>query len=115
MKKFDLFITATIIGAIGSANAGTLVNGNWAPAGCGVKPVAPQIDSKDVETYNKSVAAINDWQQQARIYFECLIKEANADNAAIADAANREQTGYRESVEKVAAAAEAAKKKLDAK
>lgn len=115
MKKSYLFIAAMIIGVIGSADAGTLVNGNWAPAGCGVKPVAPQIDGKDVETFNKSVAAINEWQQQARVYFECLVKEANADNAAIAEAANREQAGYRESVENVGAAAEAAKKKLDAK
>lgn len=115
MKKSCLFIAVLMCYTASAAQAGTLVNGNWAPAGCGVKPEAPAIDAKDVDAYNKSVAAINDWQQQARTYFECLIKEANADNAAIADTANREQAGYREAVEKVGAAADAAKKKLDSK
>lgn len=64
---------------------------------------------------SKSVAAINDWQHQGRVYFECLIKEANADNNVIAESANGEQATYRQSVETVGTAAEAAKKKLDKK
>jgi hypothetical protein len=115
MNKSRLFIAVLMCLAASAAHAGTLVNGNWTPAGCGVKPEAPTIDAQDVDAYNKSVAAINEWQQQARTYYDCLIKEANADNAAIADTANREQGGYREVVEKVGAAAEAAKKKLDSK
>ncbi|MDD1620495.1 MAG: hypothetical protein LUQ11_03355 [Methylococcaceae bacterium] len=115
MKLPGLLVAVLMVYVSNPVSAGTLVNGNWAPAGCGVKPEAPVIDDKDVDAYNKSVAAINDWQQKARTYYECLIKEANADNSAIADTANREQAGYRESVEKVGAAVDAAKKKLDSK
>lgn len=113
MKTSFLIVAILMCHGVGSANAGTLVSGNWVPAGCGVKPEAPVVDDKDADAYNKSVAAINDWQQKARTYYECLIKEANADNAVIADTANREQAGFRETVGKIGAAVEAAKKKLD--
>lgn len=113
MKPFCLFAAALMCCSANPASAGILVNGNWVPAGCGAKPEAPHIDAKDVDAYNKSVAAINGWQQQARTYYECLIKEANADNATIADTANREQAAYRAAVEKIGLAVEAAKKKLD--
>ncbi|MCK9609233.1 MAG: hypothetical protein M0R33_22585 [Methylomonas sp.] len=93
--------------------AGELANGGWQPSDCGAKPAAPQVDASDVDSFNKSVAAINDWQQQAKLYFECLIKEANTDNNTIAESANREQAAYRQSVEAIAAEADAAKKKLD--
>lgn len=93
--------------------AGELANGGWQPSGCGDKPATPQIDAGDVDSFNKSVAAINDWQQQAKVYFECLIKEANTDNNIIAESANREQAAYRQAVEAITAEADAAKKKLD--
>ena len=58
-------------------HAGTLANSTWTPSGaCGAKPEEPVIDDSDVEAYNKSVAAINEWQQSARRYYECLNKEA---------------------------------------
>lgn len=95
-------------------HAGTLANSTWTPSGaCGAKPDEPVIDDSDVEAYNKSVAAINEWQQSARRYYECLIKEANVDNALIADTANREQALYRQAVESLGAKAEATKKRLD--
>lgn len=115
MKNFSLIAGVLMTIAGHPVTAGTLVNGSWVPAACGVKPNPPSIDDKDADTYNKSVVAINDWQQQAKTYFECLIKEANADNGVIADTANREQAAYRETVEKISAAATAAKKKLDSK
>lgn len=111
-----VYLLATFIGlamSAGSPRAGVLVNGSWQPSGCGAKPAPPKIDARDVDTFNKSVAAINDWQQQAKVYFECLIKEANADNNTIAESANREQADYRQTVETMAAEADAAKKKLD--
>ena len=114
--KPSFLIVAVLMGYAGSpASAGTMVNGNWVPAGCGVKPEVPLVDDKDVDAYNKSVAAINDWQQKARTYYECLIKEANADNNVIADTANHEQAAYREAVQKIGTAVDAAKKKLDSK
>ncbi len=113
MKPFFFLVAISMCCTAGAANAGTLVKGNWVPADCGAKPAVPSVDDRDVDAYNKSVAAINDWQQKARAYYECLIKEANADNNVIADTANREQAEYRETVGKIGSAVEAAKKKLD--
>ncbi|MEI8571645.1 hypothetical protein JWZ98_11470 [Methylomonas sp. EFPC1] len=95
------------------AQAGSLANGSWQPSGCGAVPESPTIDAGNIDAYNKSIAAINAWQQKSRDYFECLIKEANTDNGIIADHANQAQAKYRETVEKIGAQAEAAKKKLD--
>ena len=112
--KLTLSITAIGLSLLtASPHAGELANGGWQPSGCGAKPATPQVDAGDVDSFNKSVAAINDWQQQAKVYFECLIKEANTDNNTIAESANREQAAYRQAVEAIAAEADAAKKKLD--
>lgn len=100
---------------LSSAEAGVLVNGVWKSERCGRQPEAPFIDDGSVDGFNKSVLAINAWQEQAKVYFECLVKEANEDNKAIANSANAEQSAYRESVEAVRAAAEAAKNKLEGK
>ena len=115
MKRIALLMSVILLPVAGSATAGTLLNGGWKPNSCGIKPIAPTIDDSSVEAFNKSVAAINNWQQQAKTYFECLIKEANADNSVIADTANREQSDYRQSVEKISNAANDAKKKLEKK
>lgn len=97
-----------------SAAAGTLTGSNWAPSeACGVRPEVPVVDDGSIEAYNKSVGAINAWQKKANSYFACLVKEANADNAIIADSANREQEAYRQAVETIGARVDAAKKKLD--
>jgi len=107
-----LTVTAALTGA-SHANAGTLSAGLWSAAGCGNKPETPIIDQGNAEAFNKSVARINDWQQQAKTYYECLINEANKDNSIIADSANAAQAEYRATVEKIGKDADAAKKKLD--
>ncbi|WP_020563977.1 hypothetical protein [Methylosarcina fibrata] len=96
-------------------NAGTLVDGKWSLATCGNKPEVPTIDQTNVEAFNQSVADINVWQQQAKAYYECLVKEANVDNAVIADTANAAQADYRAAVERIGREADAAKKKLESK
>lgn len=112
--KLTVFATTTLLAATSSmTTAGTLGNGTWVPAACGTPPETPVVVDSDVDAFNKSIAAINTWQQKSRDYFECMIKEANADNATIADSANQAQAKYRETVEKVGAQADAAKKKLD--
>lgn len=115
MKPIALLMTVILLPAASPVNAGTLLNGGWKPNNCGIKPNAPIVDDSSVEAFNKSVTAINNWQQLAKTYFECLIKEANADNSVIADTANREQSDYRQSVEKISNAANEAKKKLEKK
>lgn len=107
MKNALLIITAGIIGATAPANAGSLSNGKWSPTGCGNVPQAPMMDNSNIEAFNKSILAFNDWQQQSRTYFECLIKEANTDNQLIAESANKEQEKYRAQLEKFSAEAKA--------
>ena len=96
-----------------NVNAGNLSSGVWSPAHCGDKPTVPVVYDKDAEAYNNSIKAINDWQLQARSFYECLISEANADNKLIADTANREQADYRQSFDAISAQVNAAKKKLE--
>jgi hypothetical protein len=96
-------------------NAGTLVSGKWTLANCGSKPETPTIDQTNIETFNQSVAKINAWQQQAKRYYECLVQEANTDNAVIADTANAAQADYRATAERIGKEADAAKKKLESR
>lgn len=102
-----LFFTAAIMLTVVSSMAGTITNGVWPPSGCAV----PVIDQSSVDAYNKSVKAINDWQQKANAYNGCLIKEANVDNALIANSANDEQVRLRAAIEKIQAETAAAKAK----
>lgn len=107
-------ITTIILGTTCTiATAGTISNGAWSPAACGSKPAAPAIDQSTVDAYNKSVKAINEWQQKANDYNACLINEANADNALIAKTANDEQNQLRVTMDKIKAETDAAKAKLD--
>jgi len=112
IKHRLLILTATLTGAM-HANAGTLANGHWSTAICGNKPDSPVLDQSNIEAFNKSVAKVNAWQQQAKTYYECLVKEANTDNAIIANSANAAQAEYRATVEKIGKDAEAGKKKLE--
>ena len=71
------------------------------------------IEKSSVDAFNNSVKVINEWQQKANAYNGCLIKEANVDNALIANTANEEQARFRAAIEKIKAETEAAKAKLD--
>ncbi len=111
----QLFFAAAMMLTTVSATAGTITNGTWLPSGCGTEPVVPVIELDNVDVYNQSVKAINDWQQKANAYNGCLIKEANADNALIANSANDEQARLKAAIEKIQAETAAAKAKLDKK
>jgi hypothetical protein len=114
MKYFISTTALAFVALFSSAvNAGSLSNGVWAPSNCGAKPVTPSVDDKDVDTYNKSVANINDWQQKAKAYYACLVNEANVDNGVVIESANREQAEYKKSFETIKAALDAAAKKVD--
>lgn len=115
MTKHILFGLAFALALPCSVHAGTLADGKWSLTSCGEKPAAPEIDHANIEVFNKSVAKINAWQQQAKVYYECLVKEANADNAVIADTANAAQSEYRAEVERISKEADAAKKQLESK
>lgn len=96
-----------------SAQAGTLADGKWSATNCGTLPPSPEIDDSGVEAYNASLKAVKAWQQAAQAYANCVVGEANADNEAIAKAANAEQERFKAAVAEISAAAKAAKAKLD--
>jgi len=108
-----VFSTVSLMLVAVSGTAGTIANGAWSPSGCGDEPAFPSIDQSSVAAYNQSVQAINDWQQKAHAYNDCLIKEANTDNSLIANAAKAEQARLRAAIEKIQAEAATAKAKLD--
>ncbi|HVW64010.1 MAG TPA: hypothetical protein VHB01_03270 [Nitrosospira sp.] len=114
--KQALLITASAGLAVSvslSVHAGALENGSWVPRGCGARPEAPVIESTSPEAYNRSIGLVNAWQKQLQGYNDCLIKEANADAAAINQSANAEQMQINEVLQKVNADATAARSKLD--
>jgi hypothetical protein len=110
------FFTVTILlAAVSVGTAGTIVNEVWSPSGCGAEPVAPIIEQDSIDAYNKSIKAINDWQQKIQAFNECMIKEANADNALIAKTANDQQSRMRAVIDKIKSDMDAAKAKLENK
>ena len=115
MKQRTFFLGLIIIMASSDAMAGTITNGAWAPTGCGTETVAPVVDQSSVDAYNKSVKAINEWQQKTNAYNTCLINEANADNALIVKTAQEERRRFHAAIQKIQIDTDAAKAKLDRK
>jgi hypothetical protein len=113
MIKRTLFIAFMLTATASVCSAGTINKGVWSPVGCGTEPALPQINQNTVDGYNKSVKTINDWQQKISTYSTCVVKEANDDNASIANSANERQKKLQAVTEKVHADTEAAKAKLD--
>jgi len=112
MRLIFLFIFCFIAN---SAVAGNIANGSWVPTNCGEQPSPPVIADQDVKSFNKSMDAISDWQNKTKNFFECLVKEANADNAIIAESANRAQANNQKVVETLNATIDEAEKKLSKK
>ncbi len=110
MKNNLILVTALLLVGINPSTAGSLSNGAWSASGCGNLPEAPTLDDSDINAYNQSVAAINDWQQKSKTYFECVVQEANSDNKLIVDSTSQAQAKYRAALEKLTANAAAAAK-----
>ncbi|WP_090632543.1 hypothetical protein [Nitrosomonas marina] len=91
MKYYIVAILTGLILVQASGYAGSLVNGRWTPAQCGAEPEPPVINTTNIENFNRSVDAINAWQDRAMEYHACMVKEANADNELIAHTANQAQ------------------------
>ncbi len=107
------FLNLAILLSVNSVSfAGTIANGVWSPSACGTEPVAPAIEQDSIDAYNKSVKAINDWQTKAQAFNECVINEANADNAIIAKTANDQQSRLHGILDKIKSDMVAAKAKL---
>lgn len=108
--KIGVFMMLSLLSSY--SLAGSIANGNWQPSACGQLTPAPQIGDQDAKAFNKSMDAINQWQQQAQQYFECMVKEANSDNAVIAESANRLQSAHQKTIEALNLSIDAAEKKL---
>lgn len=95
-----------------AVQAGTVTDGAWSPASCGVKPDAPRLDLKDVDAFNASVKKVNTYRLAIRDYLNCLAKEANADIQAITKSATAVQQAAKEADEAILADVQAADKKF---
>jgi len=100
MKQSFLILSFLLL-THASSNAGTLMNGAWSPSGCGEKPGPPIVDSTNTVNFNRSIDAINEWQDRALEYNSCLIKEANADSALITKTANDVQSEFQKEIDRV--------------
>lgn len=94
-------------------SAGNLKNGVWQATSCDEKPVAPVINTKSADDFNKSIKDINTWQEKSQQYYNCLVTEANADNATIAKSANAAQEEYQKEVSRIHKEADEGKAKLE--
>lgn len=101
MKRGYYFNACLILAVASNVSAGALSEGNWSPSDCGEKPEIPSLDSTSIDALNESLGAINSWERKSKKYFECLVKEANADNTVIAKTANDEQAKFRESIDNI--------------
>jgi len=113
MIKITCFTLLLITASISVCMAGSINNNIWSPTSCGNDPEVPVIKQDNIDTYNQSIKAINEWQQAAIIYNTCVVNEANADNALIAKIANEKQNKFRLAVEKIKVETDAAKAALD--
>jgi hypothetical protein len=55
----------------------------WSPDGCGTAPKQPHYDLSSRVAYNASVQQANAYQQAARDYAACVLKQAHADETTI--------------------------------
>ena len=113
MMKITFFTLLLMTANISVCMAGSINNNVWSANACGNEPEVPTIKQDNIETYNQSIKAVNEWQQAANAYNSCVVNEANTDNALIAKIANEMQNKFRLTVEKIKVDADAAKALLD--
>jgi len=107
LSLFPLIIVVTI-----HAEAGTISNNNWAPSSCGSAPVAVRLDLNNLDAYNGSVGAVNDYRKNSRTYVDCLIHEANSDIQSITKSAKSAQQAAHDADDKIIEDEKVAEKKF---
>lgn len=100
-------IAAMLALSVAPAHAGTIANGSWTPSGCGVEPTPPTIDTSSEKAFNASLDADEQFEKKYTDYANCAVKEANADQNAVAAGANTIQQDRQATVAKVKAAVDA--------
>ena len=71
------------------------------------------MQAAGAESFNRSVDAINEWQDRALAYNSCLIEEANADNDLIAKTANSAQEAFSNMIDRINSEAEKVRDKIN--
>ena len=113
MIKRRYFTVLLMVATVSVCMAGSINNNSWSPSACGNEPDVPVIQQDNIETYNRSIKTINEWQQAAIVYNTCVVNEANADSALIAKTATEKQNKFRVAVDKIKVDTDAAKAVLD--
>jgi len=113
MKRLAFVYGIFMLAAALNVPAGTLSEGIWTPNGCGEQPEKPSLDSGSLAAYNESLGNVNDWQRRSDKYFDCVAKEATADNALIAKTANDTQAKYRQAADNIHQQADELKGELE--
>jgi hypothetical protein len=115
MKHRSTPLVATLIALLAlshSAHAGTVSNGSWSPSTCGARPEAPALNLKNIDTFNASTDAVNNYRVEINTYLNCLIKEANTDIQAVSASAKAAQQAARDANDKIEADVKAANEKF---
>lgn len=73
----------------------------WAPTGCGAEPERPKLDLKDQTEYNKSVDAVTAYEEKAKDWDTCMMKEANAAMARVSDEAKAKMAAINQSAVRI--------------
>ena len=120
MMKSGLIATAALTAiALGSAGLGTTQAGSldtsgWHASHCGANPgAAPEISSKNANAYNKSIKALQAWQDASKTYTNCLVAEGKADQQAIVSTMNAKMSGFNEDSKELSAESNAALQKVN--
>jgi hypothetical protein len=111
-KNISKSLLPLIMVASFHAEAGTITNNNWTPSGCGPAPVAASLNLTNLDVYNASVGAVNDFRKNNRTYVDCLIHEANSDIQSITKSAKSAQQAAHDADDKIIEDEKVAEKKF---
>jgi hypothetical protein len=72
-----------LLAAIVAAAPAAACAEGWSASGCGAAPRQPHYDLSSRAAYNASVQQANAYQQAARDYAACVLKQAHEDETAV--------------------------------
>lgn len=75
--------------------------GAWAPTGCGAAPEKPPLNLSDQAAYNKSVDEVNAYEEKAKAWDTCMMKEANAAMVSVSNDAKAKMAAINESATRI--------------
>ena len=73
----------------------------WTPTECGAEPEKPAVDLSDAAKYRKSVDEVKAYEEQAKAWNTCVMKEANAAMVAVNNDARAKMTAISEGANRI--------------